>query len=81
MVNLNEREFKAFGDTIIIRDLTIKEIVTVSELEGLEAMYTMVSYAMVKPKMTTKELESISGKFVDDLTKIVEEVTPHGSKS
>lgn len=79
-VNLNERELQAFGGKILIRDLTVKEMMEVSELDGTDAMFKMISSAMVKPKMTTEELEAFSGMYVDDLTKIVEAVTPHGSK-
>ena len=80
MVNLDERELEAFGGTIIIRNLTVKEMIEVSELEGVSAMFKMVSCAMVKPKMNVKELEAFSGMYVDDLTKIVEAVTPSAAK-
>lgn len=79
-VTLNERELQVFGGKVIIRDLTVKEMMEVSELEGNDAMFKMISSAMVKPKMTTKELEAFSGLYVDDLTKIVEAVTPSETK-
>ena len=80
-VNLDEREIEAFGGTITIRNLTVKEMLEVSELEGADAMFKMVSCAMVKPKMTEKELGTVSGDYVNDLTKIVESVTPSAAKS
>lgn len=79
-VNLDQREIEAFGGKVTIRNLTVKEMLNVSELEGIDAMFKMVSCAMVKPQMTVSELESISGSEVDELTKIVEAVTPSATK-
>ncbi len=79
-VNLDERKIKAFGGEITIRNLTVKEMINVSELEGFEAMAQMVSYAMVDPSMTKEELEAMSGKYVNDLTLIVQEVSPSDPK-
>ena len=81
-VNLDERKIKAFGGEITIRNLTVKEMINVSETNQSEAdsMFHMLSYAMVDPSLTIEELELFSGKYMDDLAEIVQEVSPREPK-
>jgi len=78
---VNERKIKAFGGEITIRNLTIKEMIDVSNSEKEEeATMQMVSYAMVKPHLSVEEIAGLSGLYIDDITKIVQEVSPSATK-
>jgi len=73
--NLNTREVEAFGGTVKVRDLTIKEAAEVStEQNDLVAMVKSVSYALVEPRMTVKELETISSLHAKDFAAILKVV-------
>ncbi len=73
-ITLNQREIEAFGGTIVIRDLTVKEMMDVTSDDEL-SMLKMVSSAMVEPKLSVKELEGLGSSALDDLTKIVTALT------
>jgi len=74
----NERQIEAFGGTITIRDLTIKETKKATSLKDEDILAQMVSFAMVDPKMTVDQIEALGIKAIDELTKVVEAL--NGSK-
>ena len=76
--SLNERQVKAFGGLITIRDLSIKEMKIATSLDESEILTQMVSFSMVNPKMSVKDLESLGTEALPDLTNIVNEL--NGSK-
>lgn len=75
-INLNQRDLEAFGGMITIRDLTISEMMDIDKVEDDEKLFKMVSMAIVSPKITANELKGLSFEGMDDLNKIIKEITP-----
>jgi len=72
LVNLNVRDVEAFGGTVKIRNLTIKEMLKFSGFDGEESMLEMAAMCMVEPKMTAKELGSLGTDSLNEVVKIIE---------
>ncbi len=75
-INLNVREVEAFGSTVKVRNLTIKEMIDATAYEGSDQILLMVSYALVEPKLTLEELGSLDSSKLADLTKLIAEISP-----
>ncbi len=72
--SLDTREIKAFGGTIKIRNLSIKEMKTITKMPEEDALLYMVSNIIVEPKMTIKQLEELGISALPDITNIVNAV-------
>jgi len=73
-INLNRREIEAFGGTVTIRDLTIKEMLSLPEDKN-EQLFAIVSKGLVEPKLSEAELGKLGMTYLDDLANIVTAVT------
>lgn len=67
------------GKELVIKEfLTVGDMFKLSKLEKEEEyiqMLNIVSLAIIKPKMTVKNLEDLEGKYLEDLSEIVSIVT------
>ena len=70
---LNERQVKAFGTTLTIRDLTIGESLALQSVPEEEQMFTLVSKMIIEPKMSIKDIKDLPSKYINDITMLVEE--------
>ena len=77
-INLGVREIEAFGGTVKIRNLTIKEMLDFAsaDLDENTQMMQMASLSLVEPKMTAKELSSLDGYGLPEIIKVVKAITP-----
>ena len=71
---------KLLGKDIEVKKLTVGDMFKLREVlsddvDEATQMFTMVSLALVEPKMTVKEIYDLEPKYLDDLTKIVEIAT------
>ncbi len=74
-LGFNEKEVKAFGGTVKVRDLTVKEAgIVAEETNDFKCMVLTVSFVMVEPKMSVEDLEKISSRAAEDFANIVKAV-------
>ena len=74
-IGLDEREIEAFGGKVKIRNLTIKEVKEVSKSSNdFENMVKVVHYALIDPKLSIEDIESLGSEHTKDLASIVEAV-------
>lgn len=70
--SLNTRKIEAFGGEVTIRDLSIKEMREITSMEDdSKILVHMVSHAMVDPKMSIEDIDSLGMTALPHLTKIV----------
>jgi len=74
-LGFNEKEVEAFGGTVKVRDLTIKEAGIVAEAtDEFKQMLLTVSFALVEPKMSVEDLETMTARAAEDFAKIIKAV-------
>lgn len=72
---LKKQEIEAFGGTVKVRELTVKEAGMIADATGATASLMAVSFALVEPAMSVEELELLPAAFADDFAKIIEAIT------
>ncbi len=70
---LNVRDFEAFGQTVKIKDLTIGESMSLQSLTTQDQVFALVSMMMVEPSMKPDDVKDLPTKYMEDITRLVEE--------
>ncbi len=66
------------GQDVKVKKLTVGDMFKIQSLEGSDEatqFFTIISLAMVEPKMTVEDVYNIDAEHMDDLTRIVELAT------
>lgn len=65
---LRERTVNALGTTVTVRDLTIGESLALQNVKEDEMLFHIIEKAVVKPKLTVKQIKDLPASKMKDLT-------------
>lgn len=75
---METKELELLGKKVKVKKLSVGDMFKMNEVaESDEAtqMFTIVSLALVEPKMTVEEVYNLDSKYINDIVKIVDIAT------